>query len=64
MPAEKGLTGDYITDVVYSKGKVGGYDDKANVLSIDPLVGIEHVNDDQMKKNMNTEAEGNGQVTS
>ena len=62
--AEKGLTGDYVTDVVYSKGKVGAYDDKNNILSIDPLVGIEHVNNDQMGKNMNTEAKGNGKVTS
>ena len=61
--AEKGLTGDFVTDVVYGKGKVGQYDDKKNVLSIDPLVGIEHVKKDQMGKST-LETKGNGKATS
>jgi RHS repeat-associated protein len=60
--AEKALTGDFVTNVVYGSGK-GEYNDKTNTISIDPLVGIEHINDDQMGKAL-SETKGNGKATS
>ncbi len=61
--AELGLARDESTDIMYKKGYVGQYDDKNNTLNFDPLVGIENVNNDQMKK-PSYEMQGNGKTNS
>ncbi len=61
--AEKALTGDNMVEIVFEKGNPGQFNDKTGKISIDPLVGLEHVNDDQMKKPAQ-DMQGNGKVTS
>jgi len=41
----------------------GQYDPENNILTFDPLVGVEHINDDQMGKNI-SDQKGNGKATS
>ncbi|HRN91334.1 MAG TPA: RHS repeat-associated core domain-containing protein [Ferruginibacter sp.] len=61
--AEDALTGDYSTSILYKKGHIGQYDPENSIITFDPLVGLEHVNDDQIDKSI-SEQVGNGKVTS
>ncbi len=60
---EKGLNGDFSTAIEHSKTKDGQYDKDNGIIYINPLTGVEHVNDDQVGKKM-SEQQGNGQATS
>lgn len=60
---ETGLTGDFSTPIEHSNMKEGQYDQDNNILYMNPMTGIEHVNDDQVGKKM-SEQKGNGKTTS
>jgi RHS repeat-associated protein len=57
------MSGEAKVNILYRKGASGEYNRDDNTIKIDPLVGFEHVNDDQMKKGT-YEREGNGSITS
>jgi RHS repeat-associated protein len=61
--AESILTSDNVTNLVFKKDEGGRFIKETNTVLIDPLVGTENVNNDQMSKHP-ADMEGNGKISS